>query len=167
MTSKNCLMHYLDHVWLLDPVNPYTDSSVSPFTSASSDRQALFCLNWDSKESRLKCRINHSERRRTGFFPLMLLSLLFSLFQDGLVHFWFQKSWITVVFHQAVYQSLRPVEAIWLRLREIFTDSFSRHTVNVYLCSENSNFYFTHEFFLFGDIFYIIILVEKVKCMFK
>lgn len=133
---KSCLIHYLDHVWLLDPVSPYTYSSVSPFTSAFCDRRAfflLFVLSWDSKLSRLKSRINHSERCRTSFFPLTLLSSPFSLFQESLVDFWFQKSWITVVFHQPIYQSLCPVEAIWPRLRDIFTDFFSRHTVNVYL----------------------------------
>lgn len=39
---KSGLIHYLDHVWLLDPISPHTDSSVSPFTSDSSDRQAFF-----------------------------------------------------------------------------------------------------------------------------
>lgn len=155
---KSCLIHYLNHVWLLDPVSAHTYSSVSPFTSASSDRQAFFVLNWDSKESRQKCRINHSERRRTSFFSLTLLSLLF---QESLVDFWFQKSRITVVFHQTVYQSLRPVEAIWPRLRDIFTDFFSRRTVNVYLCWENSNIYFTHDFFLCEDLFTLSSLFRK------
>lgn len=99
-------------------------------------------------------------------FPLTLLSSLFSLFQESLVDFWFQKSWIAVVFHQAIYQSLRPVEAIWPRLREILTDFFSRHTVNVYLCSEDSNFYFTHELFLFRDICALLCLFRKLTTVY-
>lgn len=38
---KWSLIHYLDHVWLLDPVIPHTRSSASPFTPASPDRQAF------------------------------------------------------------------------------------------------------------------------------
>ncbi len=162
---KSLFIHYLDHVWFLDPVSLHTYSSVSPFTPASSDRQAFFVSNWDSKESRLKCKSIIQRGVGRAFFPL-LLSLLFSLFQESLVDFGFQKSRITVVFHQTIYQSLRPVEAIWPRLRDIFTDFFSRHTVNVYLCSGNSNIYFTHEFFLFGDIFILSCLFRKLT-MFK
>lgn len=151
---KSSLIHYLDHVWLLDPVSLHTNSSVSPFTPPSSDRQP-FLFNWVSKES--------SEVSAVFFFVFfffILLSLLFSLLQEILVDFWFQKSWVTVVFHQAIYQFLRPVEAIWPRLRDIFTDFFSGHTVNVYLGSENSSFYFTLSFWIY---FYIMCLTVKDK----
>lgn len=150
---KSSLIHYLDHVWLLDPVSLHTNSSVCPFTPPSSDRQP--CL--------LRCKINHSKRCQPCFFVFfffILLSLLFSRLQEILVDFWFQKSWVTVVFHQAIYQFLRPVEAIWPRLRDIFIDFFSGHTVNVYLGSENSSFYFTLSFWIY---FYIMCLTVKDK----
>lgn len=47
---KSSLIHYLVHVWLLDPVSLRTNSSVCPFTPPSSDRQP-FLFNWVSKES--------------------------------------------------------------------------------------------------------------------
>lgn len=131
--------------------SPY--QQLCPFTPPSSDRQP--CL--------LRCKINHSKRCQPCFFVFfffILLSLLFSRLQEILVDFWFQKSWVTVVFHQAIYQFLRPVEAIWPRLRDIFTDFFSGHTVNVYLGSENSSFYFTLSFWIY---FYIMCLTVKDK----
>ena len=166
---------------LLDPVSTHSYSSVSPVTSASFDRQGFFffyflSLSWTENLRRVQ---NQSSGKASAtvffflFFSFLLLVLLSLLFQESLVDFWFQKSRVTVVFHQTVYQTLRPVEAIWPRLRDIFTDFSSRHTVNVYLCSENSNHYFTHEFFLFGDFFifsfffFYIIIPQKVNCVFK
>lgn len=159
---KSSLIHYLDHVWLLDPVSLHTNSSVCPFSPPSSDRQP-FLFNWVSKESSEVQNQSFKEVSAMFFFVFfffILLSLLFSLLQEILVDFWFQKSWVTVVFHQAIYQFLRPVEAIWPRLRDIFTDFFSGHTVNVYLGSENSSFYFTLSFWIY---FYIMCLTVKDK----
>ncbi len=82
--SKSCSIYYLDHVQVLHPVGPHNYNSVSPFTSASSDRQAVFLFKTDSKESWLKCKINRSERRQTSFFIPMLFLLLF---QESLVDF--------------------------------------------------------------------------------
>lgn len=63
---KRSLIHYLDHVWLLDPVSPHTNSSASPFTSAPPDRQA-FLFNWVSKENLLRYKINHLMRCQVCF----------------------------------------------------------------------------------------------------
>lgn len=66
---KSCLIYYLDHVWLpvRRPSAPHLLSLLLALTNKSS-----FV---DSKESRLKCRINHSERRRTSFFFSLSLAL--------------------------------------------------------------------------------------------
>lgn len=41
------LIHYLDHVWLLDPVSPHADSSVSPFVLITlTDKAFLFKLRF-------------------------------------------------------------------------------------------------------------------------
>lgn len=90
----------------------------------------------------------------------MLLSLLFSLFQESLVDFWFQKLWITVVFSIRPHISLCTVKAISLWLEDIFNDFFSHHRINVYLFSE-INFYFTHALFVFGDIFTLLCLFTE------
>lgn len=70
---KSSLIHYLDHVWLLDPVSLHTNSSVCPFTPPSSDRQP--CL--------LRCKINHSKRCQPCFFCLLLLHLTFIAVQPA------------------------------------------------------------------------------------
>lgn len=151
---KSCLIYYLDHVWL--PVRRPTAPHLLSLLLALTNKSSFV----DSKESRLKCRINHSERRRTSFFFSLSLSRVLSLlFQESLVDFWFQKSRITVVFHQTIYQSLCPVEAIWTRLRDVFTDFFSRHTVNVYLFRKQHLLF--HSCVLFGE--YIIMHFQKVN----
>lgn len=130
--------------------------SPSPRLAISFD----FCLIWQArlsvdtgivKKSVQKNRVNLSERSRLRFIFLKSLSLPLRLFQESLVDFRFQKSWITVVFHQTVYQSLCPVKAIWSRLREIVADFFPRQYLSA--VRKTATLYFTPDLFLFADCF--------------
>lgn len=153
--------------WLQKQLNTLFRSCLA-FRSCQSPYQQL-CMSFHSSfvwQAALSSEVQNQSFKEVSamfffvFFFFILLSLLFSRLQEILVDFWFQKSWVTVVFHQAIYQFLRPVEAIWPRLRDIFTDFFSGHRVNVYLGSENSSFYFTLSFWIY---FYIMCLTVKDK----
>lgn len=88
-------------------------------TSASSE-SLCFCSFPDPKEIRLKCRFNLAQEERRWVF--MLLSLLLSLFLG------------TFLIPGILDNSRFPLKCIWAtgpRLRDVFTDFFSCHTVNV------------------------------------
>lgn len=101
--------------------------------------------------SGLEGGIKGRRRRPTRVCVPAALSLPFL---KSSVDFRFQESRKAVVFHQAVYYSLRPVEAIGARLGQIFTDFFPRHTVDVYLFRKH--FHFTHQrlFFVISASFF-------------
>lgn len=121
-------MHYLDHVWLPAPWLP-APCVLLPLQTAL----VLLVLRRGGRgvESITCGGVGQAFTYFIYFFlPPRVLSLLF---QQSLVDLWFKKARITVIFHQSIYQPLRPVEAIWRLMRDVFADFLSRHAVNVYL----------------------------------
>jgi len=138
---------------ILIPTNMYFLSLLLLLTDT-----ALFCLMWNCKDSRLKCRINHSGRLRTSSFP-----------HDAFIAVQPVPGELgTFLISEIVDNSRSPSDRIsvlapcWGNLapaeRDFSWFLLSSHS-QCLSAFEKEHFYFTHEFFF--------IFVQKINPMFK